>query len=107
MQPGAGTASAAACPTPQALSAFYLGKLAAAQLQDMAAHLDCCPDCQAAMRALDGAGDELLIGLRDGSPEPFADEPECGAAVRRLQELTPEPAPAGNGEPAVPGRLGP
>jgi hypothetical protein len=73
----------ACCPTPAELTAFLLGDLPETELDEFAEHLESCPYCEAAARALDGLTDPRLT--------PFE-----SAARTRL-------APA---EAELPGRVG-
>jgi eukaryotic-like serine/threonine-protein kinase len=98
------------CPEPDALSAFYLGKLSPEALQDIAGHIDSCAACQAALQVQENHADELLTGLRaGGDQEPFINEPACQEALQRLQRLNPgQDRPAqGRQEHAFPERVGP
>ncbi len=52
------------CPSPAELSAFSLGELAEAALEDVAAHLEQCPQCAAAVRSLDRVSDLVIDSLR-------------------------------------------
>ena len=52
------------CPTRAELSEFALGRVSRPVLERLAAHLERCDDCQAALEALDAAADPLLSGLR-------------------------------------------
>ena len=53
----------ASCPTPAELTAFLLGDLPETELDEFAAHLEGCPRCEAAARALDGLTDPRLALL--------------------------------------------
>src|SRR5262245_14442442 len=53
-----------ACPTPEELTAFSLGRLPEESLQAICAHLEQCPACEAASRALDDATDPLISACR-------------------------------------------
>jgi tRNA A-37 threonylcarbamoyl transferase component Bud32 len=63
----------ALCPSASELSAFQDGQLSAEVRQQIAAHLDVCPRCSAAVRTLSPLDDPLLRDLRHcaaGVPEP-------------------------------------
>jgi WD40 repeat protein len=69
------------CPSPAELSAFNLGTLPAETVEAVAAHLERCPRCEAAVEALDGVADPVVSSLKgltsaDGRPprpaEPVA-----------------------------------
>jgi hypothetical protein len=53
-----------ACPSTEALLDFHLGKLAPADIDAVADHLEGCAACAAALRRLDDATDSLLAVLR-------------------------------------------
>jgi hypothetical protein len=57
------------CPSEQELLAFHLGMLPEQEVDTVAAHLDCCLGCEAALQKLDGVVDPLLSALR----RPVAD----------------------------------
>lgn len=57
--------TASNCPTRTQLAAFSLGKLSALTLDSVAAHVEDCPSCQAALDELGAAeSDSLVSGLR-------------------------------------------
>jgi serine/threonine protein kinase len=62
------------CPTRAELSAFSLGELSEAALEDVAGHLERCPRCEAAVRALDRVSDAVIHSLKgfSGRGVPFA-----------------------------------
>ena len=98
------------CPEPDALSAFYLGKLPPEALQDIAGHIDSCAACQAALQIQENQVDEFLTELRTGGDqEPFINEPACQEALERLQRLHPgqERSAQGGEERGFPERVGP
>ncbi len=54
------------CPSREELSAFTLGALPEAVLEDMGRHVEVCPACDLALRELDRLSDPVLAGLRRG-----------------------------------------
>jgi WD40 repeat protein/tRNA A-37 threonylcarbamoyl transferase component Bud32 len=52
------------CPTDEALRAFHLGTLPAAEVDAVADHLETCDRCEAAVQRLDAAADPVLAALR-------------------------------------------
>src|SRR5690349_4660394 len=52
------------CPTPEELKAFHLGDLPDAALEELGAHLETCPHCEAAARALDEMTDSWVDAYR-------------------------------------------
>jgi WD40 repeat protein/tetratricopeptide (TPR) repeat protein len=52
------------CLTPDELRAFHLGDLADTVLDDVADHLDRCPRCEAAARALDALTDPVIAAVQ-------------------------------------------
>jgi serine/threonine protein kinase len=52
------------CLTPEELSAFHLGDIAETLLDELAEHLERCPRCEAAARALDGLTDPRMVPFR-------------------------------------------
>jgi hypothetical protein len=80
-----------ACPTPEQLSAFHLGELPEPALRALAVHLESCPSCEAAARALDGVSDTVVTAYRHsarGGPAPTpAEPPPSVCAYEILEEL--------------------
>ena len=58
----------ALCPSEQELQAFQLGLLSENALDQMADHLEECPQCAAAVQRYDSCSDALLAAIRDASP---------------------------------------
>jgi WD40 repeat protein len=52
------------CPSQDELSAFNLGELSSEVLDQIAAHLEQCPQCEAASQTLDRVSDPLVAGLK-------------------------------------------
>jgi eukaryotic-like serine/threonine-protein kinase len=73
-----------ACVSEADLRAFLLGKLPEPATRAVAAHLETCPDCEAAARRLDALTDPLIRGLRRvlarDTPTNRATAPAAGAA---------------------------
>jgi eukaryotic-like serine/threonine-protein kinase len=97
-----------ACPSPEELAAYSLGKLSLETLEEVAAHVACCPRCGTALQATP-ANDPLLADLRACvCTDLVLDEPECGrleAGAKALaQNLSTEPetAPAAEEAPTAP-----
>jgi serine/threonine protein kinase len=63
-----------ACPTPQELSDFCLGRSSRPVLARLATHVEGCAACRGALEAFDAVADPLLCGLRGAPPEG---EPEA------------------------------
>jgi WD40 repeat protein/tRNA A-37 threonylcarbamoyl transferase component Bud32 len=78
------------CPTQDQLSAFHLGELPEPDLTRVAEHLEQCPNCDRALRSLEGGSDLLVRRLRRSG----SDTPRAGGA-----------GPAAEG-PAMPERVG-
>jgi serine/threonine-protein kinase len=55
------------CPTPAELTAFLLGDLPETELDKFAEHLEGCPRCEAAARALDGLTDPQLTAFQSAA----------------------------------------
>src|SRR5690242_4811158 len=73
---------AADCPTPAELAAFQLGELPDEDLARVADHLDLCPACEEAARALDGVPDPTLTAYcRSARAGPL---PGSGAPPRAV-----------------------
>ena len=53
------------CLTPEELRAFNLGDLPEAVLEELGAHLETCPRCEAAARALDAESDPVVAAYRE------------------------------------------
>src|SRR5947209_7560942 len=96
------------CPDTERLRWFWLGKLAGRPLAAVAEHLDVCPECQTILRALSAEEDGFVARVRAvAAPQPYADEPECRQAVRRVQAIAMLPARGDDSEPPSPeGPLG-
>src|SRR3954465_12016639 len=72
------------CLTSAEMAAFHLGDLPEGDLEELAGHLERCPPCQEAARALDGLSDPTLAAYRRSAMAgPL---PEGGALPRRLGE---------------------
>ncbi len=70
------------CPTAAELAAFHLGQLPESELARVAAHLDLCPACDEASRALDGLSDPTLTAYcQSARAGPL---PGAGAAPRAV-----------------------
>ncbi|HTU89263.1 MAG TPA: protein kinase [Gemmataceae bacterium] len=79
------------CPTPDELKAFHLGDLPEAVLEELGRHLESCPRCEAAARALDELSDPVMSAYRESAlaaplAEPAA-PPERVGAYEILEEL--------------------
>ena len=55
------------CLTPEELTAFHLGDLPESALEELAGHLEGCPRCEAAARALDGLSDLVMAAYRQSA----------------------------------------
>src|SRR5438128_235883 len=80
------------CLTPDHLRAFTLGELPETVLDDVADHLDGCPRCEAAARAMDRVSDPMIVAVRD-----------CIVSGRALPEDNP---PERIGDYQILGRIG-
>jgi len=80
----------ARCPAREELYALHIGTLPEPSVTDLIEHVSTCPSCQALLETLGSAGDSLLERLRSPAvlaADPYEDEPECQAAVARVQAL--------------------
>src|SRR5258708_2637928 len=76
------------CPAPAELAAFRLGKLPPERVEELAEHLERCPECLAHLEAHEPDSDGLEEALRKPlDSEPFSDEPECRFALARVLAL--------------------
>jgi WD40 repeat protein/tRNA A-37 threonylcarbamoyl transferase component Bud32 len=76
------------CLTPEELSAFQTGDLPESELDRVAEHLEHCPRCEAAARALDGCADGLVGLLRDHAPTvPLPPRAEVSHTLSALKVL--------------------
>jgi serine/threonine protein kinase/formylglycine-generating enzyme required for sulfatase activity/tetratricopeptide (TPR) repeat protein len=57
------------CPSDAILSAFALGELSSTDVEQLAAHLDACPDCRTRLSRLDDQSDEVVLAIRRGTRE--------------------------------------
>jgi len=55
------------CLTHDELTAFSLGELPETILEEMAAHLECCAQCETAARDLEGLSDPVLSAFRESA----------------------------------------
>jgi eukaryotic-like serine/threonine-protein kinase len=62
------------CPTAVELTAFLVGDLPEGELDEVAGHLESCPTCEAAARALDGVADPRLTPFRSAARAGAAPE---------------------------------
>jgi tetratricopeptide (TPR) repeat protein len=82
------------CPTPAELSAFNWGELSESQLEQVAEHLESCPECESAARALDGVADPVIAALQH-APSPLswpAGDGRYDAGRRLLGSVPPYPS---------------
>src|SRR5215831_19272532 len=70
------------CLTPAELAAFQLGDLTEADLEELAEHLERCPRCEEASRALEGLSDPTLAAYRQSATAGLL--PEGDALPRRV-----------------------
>jgi serine/threonine protein kinase len=93
-----------ACPDPERLLAYVLGKLAETEVSGVAEHLDHCPQCGNTAEALEETSDTLVARLRGPLPEKdFTKDPEYQKALARVQAMPPAtPAAATTIEPPRP-----
>src|SRR4051812_44490493 len=73
-----------ACPDREVLSAYVLGKLPAEASDQVAAHTETCPACQAVLTGLDTAADSLIRSLRQPAA-PAA--PELATLLQQAADL--------------------
>jgi WD40 repeat protein len=70
------------CLTSLELAAFHLGELPEAELEELGEHLERCPRCEEASRALDGLSDPTLVAYRQSATAGLM--PEDDALPRRV-----------------------
>jgi len=64
------------CVSPEELAAWSLGELPEDRIEEVAAHLEVCPECAAAVQGMDTTGDPFVRELRSagaGGPPPEAE----------------------------------
>src|SRR5262249_48935590 len=93
-----------ACPTPEQLSAFCLGKISGQVLDEIADHLESCPSCSAAVSAFDDRADSFIAELRQPAPARLPPA-ESEHVVALIEKLGPRSHPAA-GAAAELGQLG-
>jgi hypothetical protein len=71
------------CPSPEALTRFAVGDLDAAEFACVAAHVEQCPACEAALQAFDAVTDPLTSGLRQPADGGGVDVPRGLLAAAR------------------------
>jgi serine/threonine-protein kinase len=76
-----------ACPSPEELKAFCVGRLPESALNRVAAHIEArCPACTATLGELEGRADPLLADLREPLPLSSAEAEEaCWHVLNRVQ----------------------
>jgi WD40 repeat protein len=82
--------SRTSCLTPAELTAFNQGELPEENLQQLAEHLECCPKCEAAARALDSVSDPIADAYRHSAltgPLPVAAAPARVGEYEILSEI--------------------
>ncbi len=91
---------ASSCPSRETLLQYSIGMLSNQQSDDLAGHLESCPDCQATITTLEDAEDTLIGRLRTppGSESCLA-EPQFQAALAQAIAGEKSPIPL---SPAVP-----
>ena len=74
------------CPNRDELLAYAAGRLADEISEEIAAHLDSCPDCQAGLATLDDAEDTFVAQFRQPpATDPYLEESQCRVAVARAR----------------------
>jgi hypothetical protein len=80
--------STVTCPSREELSAYVFGRLPDEASEAVAAHLDSCPDCEAALATFDDADDTFVAQIRRGpTATPYLQEPECQVAIARARAM--------------------
>ena len=76
------------CPSHEDLTAYLSGRLSDADLEEVAEHLETCPECQALLTTLDAADDTLVATLRRAAPkDPCLEESQCRLAIGRVHAM--------------------
>jgi len=91
----------ATCPSEEELALYTVGRMPLDHVEEIAEHIDQCPDCQAALVELPEPRDSLVEQIREPAPavEPIED-PACLAALSRAKALMSESA-AINGDETI------
>ncbi len=85
--------STATCPSREELSSYVLGRLAGEAWEAVRAHLESCPDCEAALATFDDADDTLVAQIRRGpAAGPYLQEPECQVAIAQARAVLDQPS---------------
>ena len=94
------------CPRREELSSYVFGRLTDEASEAVAAHLESCPDCAAALATFDDEDDTLVAQIRRGTTAtPYFREPECQVAVARaLAVLDRSSFPEDQSSPSICGR---
>jgi len=80
------------CPNREQLSEYLAGRLSEEASEAIAAHVETCPDCAAAIETIEEGDDTLIARLRDPSAwNPYAKEPECRAAMAQAKAMMDRP----------------
>ena len=92
----------ATCPTSEQRAAFQAGRLNAAEIDDIAAHLERCATCQTAFASVSTSPDSLVAQLRQApETDPYLDESACRRAVAKVADLVSNGAATDDASPAA------
>jgi len=86
---GATTMMTTTCPSPELLTDYALGRVSAEALEQLAAHADQCPDCQARLETMDGVDDTFVAKLRQPLPPDLASQDQELESLIALAEAIP------------------
>ncbi len=80
------------CPSRDELCSYAFGRLEDEAWESVAAHLESCADCAAALATFDDADDTLVAKIRQAPvATPYLQEPECQLAVERARAVLDPP----------------
>jgi serine/threonine protein kinase len=92
------------CPEQDALHEFAIGRIEGARWEEIARHLDDCPNCQNQLGILDGANDGLVEQLQELNTSKKIDNAGNERWARAVKALTSEAEQPGTKIPADAGR---
>jgi hypothetical protein len=102
MGAGGDIGKGAPCPPVAALAALLAGKLSAADLNAVAAHLEACAGCSSSLDELLSGSDPLVDGLRRPVPAELSDNPEHSRAAELVEALGRQLTASPGAEPTDP-----
>lgn len=90
------------CPDKQTLFGYMMGTISESEAEMVDRHLASCPACERTAEALEGLSDTMITALRQpAGGDAYAEGPECGQVLEKLQKLQSGNPGAGGGPVSV------